>query len=73
MHAAFEDEIYASRTRRGVACYGPWDEVDVIGYTSNQSDSESLVSGHSGDSGVGVARGRSRYSSKPTRARFTRV
>lgn len=34
------------------------DEVDVIGYTSNQSDSESLVSGHSGDSGVGVARAR---------------
>jgi hypothetical protein len=34
------------------------DEVDVIGYTSNQSDSESLVSGHSGDSGVGVSRAR---------------
>lgn len=49
------------------------DEVDVIGYTSNQSDSESLVSGHSGDSGVGVARGRRSRRSKPARARYTRV
>ncbi|CAG4929060.1 unnamed protein product [Colias eurytheme] len=58
------------------------DEVDVIGYTSNQSDSESLVSGHSGDSGVGVgvsvrrARGSARRCAKPAKhraARHTRV
>ncbi|XP_072932504.1 max dimerization protein 4-like isoform X2 [Epargyreus clarus] len=52
-------------------------DVDVTGYTSNQSDSESLVSGHSGDSGVGVARGRRSRRSQPARtrraSRFTRV
>lgn len=47
------------------------DEVDVIGYTSNQSDSESLVSGHSGDSGVGV--GARRRPRTPLKSRVANV
>ncbi|XP_047025016.1 max dimerization protein 4-like isoform X1 [Helicoverpa zea] len=42
-----------STAERSPSSVSESDEVDVIGYTSNQSDSESLVSGHSGDSGVG--------------------
>ncbi|XP_039754788.1 max dimerization protein 1-like isoform X2 [Pararge aegeria] len=71
--SSLESSSGVSTAERSPSSVSESDEVDVIGYTSNQSDSESLVSGHSGDSGVGVARGRSRYSSKPTRARYTRV
>lgn len=43
-----------STAERSPSSVSESDEVDVIGYTSNPSDSESLVSGHSGDSGVAV-------------------
>ncbi|XP_052741159.1 max dimerization protein 1-like isoform X2 [Bicyclus anynana] len=71
--SSLESSSGVSTAERSPSSVSESDEVDVIGYTSNQSDSESLVSGHSGDSGVGVARGRPRYCSKPARARFTRV
>ncbi|XP_069358053.1 max dimerization protein 4-like isoform X2 [Maniola hyperantus] len=71
--SSLESSSGVSTAERSPSSVSESDEVDVIGYTSNQSDSESLVSGHSGDSGVGVARGRSRYCSKPARARYTRV
>ncbi|KAL0830336.1 hypothetical protein ABMA28_002529 [Loxostege sticticalis] len=56
--SSLESSSGVSTAERSPSSVSESDEVDVIGYTSNQSDSESLVSGHSGDSGVGVARAR---------------
>ncbi|XP_063826587.1 max dimerization protein 4-like isoform X2 [Ostrinia nubilalis] len=52
--SSLESSSGVSTAERSPSSVSESDEVDVIGYTSNQSDSESLVSGHSGDSGVGV-------------------
>ncbi|CAG9787931.1 unnamed protein product [Diatraea saccharalis] len=56
--SSLESSSGVSTAERSPSSVSESDEVDVIGYTSNQSDSESLVSGHSGDSGVGVTRAR---------------
>ncbi|KAM3960088.1 max dimerization protein 4 [Aphomia sociella] len=56
--SSLESSSGVSTAERSPSSVSESDEVDVIGYTSNQSDSESLVSGHSGDSGVGVVRAR---------------
>ncbi|XP_053604517.1 max dimerization protein 1-like isoform X2 [Plodia interpunctella] len=56
--SSLESSSGVSTAERSPSSVSESDEVDVIGYTSNQSDSESLVSGHSGDSGVGYARAR---------------
>ncbi|KAI5633423.1 hypothetical protein NE865_13876 [Phthorimaea operculella] len=53
--SSLESSSGVSTADRSPSSVSESDEVDVIGYTSNQSDSESLVSGHSADSGVGVA------------------
>ncbi|XP_038214081.1 max dimerization protein 4-like isoform X2 [Zerene cesonia] len=73
--SSLESSSGVSTAERSPSSVSESDEVDVIGYTSNQSDSESLVSGHSGDSGVGVgaARGRRpRRCPKPAKHRATR-
>nr|AGC92720.1 max dimerization-like protein [Heliconius erato] len=67
--SSIESSSGVSTAERSPSSVSESDEVDVIGYTSNQSDSESLVSGHSGDSGV-VARRRRR---KHRASRYTRV
>ncbi|XP_045532613.1 max dimerization protein 1-like isoform X1 [Pieris napi] len=72
--SSLESSSGVSTAERSPSSVSESDEVDVIGYTSNQSDSESLVSGHSGDSGVGVGvGGRRRRCTKPARSRYTRV
>ncbi|XP_049872805.1 max dimerization protein 4-like isoform X2 [Pectinophora gossypiella] len=58
--SSLESSSGVSTAERSPSSVSESDEVDVIGYTSNQSDSESLVSGHSADSGVGVAARRTR-------------
>ncbi|XP_032516541.1 max dimerization protein 1-like isoform X1 [Danaus plexippus] len=78
MHATRADSLSSLESSSGVSTerspssVSESDEVDVIGYTSNQSDSESLVSGHSGDSGVRVGSGR-RTRRKHRAPRYTRV
>ncbi|CAG9562364.1 unnamed protein product [Danaus chrysippus] len=78
MHATRADSLSSLESSSGVSTerspssVSESDEVDVIGYTSNQSDSESLVSGHSGDSGVRVGSGR-RTRRKHRAQRYTRV
>lgn len=64
--SSLESSSGVSTAERSPSSVSESDEVDVIGYTSNQSDSESLVSGHSGDSGVGVPRRRRARSSRVT-------
>ncbi|KAJ0183105.1 hypothetical protein K1T71_001081 [Dendrolimus kikuchii] len=59
--SSLESSSGVSTAERSPSSVSESDEVDVIGYTSNQSDSESLVSGHSGDSGVGVAARRTHH------------
>ncbi|XP_075975124.1 max dimerization protein 4-like isoform X2 [Anticarsia gemmatalis] len=56
--SSLESSSGVSTADRSPSSVSESDEVDVIGYTSNQSDSESLVSGHSADSGVGEPRRR---------------
>ncbi|XP_041980343.1 max dimerization protein 1-like isoform X2 [Aricia agestis] len=66
--SSLESSSGVSTADRSPSSVSESDEVDVIGYTSNQSDSESLVSGHSGDSGVVARSGRA-----PRGTRYTRV
>ncbi|XP_050678874.1 max dimerization protein 1-like isoform X2 [Leptidea sinapis] len=71
--SSLESSSGVSTADRSPSSVSESDEVDVIGYTSNQSDSESLGSAHSGDSGVGVARGRTRRATTQRLARYTRI
>ncbi|XP_059053021.1 max dimerization protein 4-like isoform X2 [Achroia grisella] len=64
--SSLESSSGVSTAERSPSSVSESDEVDVIGYTSNQSDSESLVSGHSGDSGVGVVRARRGRAASPS-------
>lgn len=67
--SSLESSSGVSTADRSPSSVSESDEVDVIGFTSNQSDSDSLVSGHSGDSGVGVPRRRRARSPRSTNAR----
>lgn len=58
--SSLESSSGVSTAERSPSSVSESDEVDVIGYTSNQSDSESLVSGYSADSGMGEAARRGR-------------
>ncbi|XP_026318819.1 max dimerization protein 1-like isoform X2 [Hyposmocoma kahamanoa] len=66
--SSLESSSGVSTADRSPSSVSESDEVDVIGYTSNQSDSESLVSGHSADSGVGGGVGRRRGARSPVQS-----
>lgn len=67
--SSLESSSGVSTADRSPSSVSESDEVDVIGYTSNQSDSESLGSG-SGDSGVGrLSRSGRRHAVRPRNTR----
>ncbi|CAH2046914.1 unnamed protein product, partial [Iphiclides podalirius] len=65
--SSLESSSGVSTAERSPSSVSESDEVDVIGYTSNPSDCESMVSGHSGDSGVPRSGTRSRWASAQRR------
>ncbi|XP_073954984.1 max dimerization protein 1-like isoform X2 [Choristoneura fumiferana] len=72
--SSLESSSGVSTAERSPSSVSESDEVDVIGYTSNQSDSESLLSGRSGsaDSGVCERARRGRRSPRAATRRATR-
>ncbi|CAG4974769.1 unnamed protein product [Parnassius apollo] len=70
--SSLESSSGVSTAERSPSSVSESDEVDVIGYTSNPSDCESLVSGHSGDSGVPRSVTRSRWAKRGASASTAR-
>ncbi|XP_063622004.1 max dimerization protein 1-like isoform X1 [Cydia splendana] len=67
--SSLESSSGVSTAERSPSSVSESDEVDVIGYTSNQSDSESLVSGRSGSGDSGVCERARRGRRSPRNAR----